>query len=430
MDREQLQALSREELEAYCLQLQTRLGLPRKTSKTSSLPPSSDKKARRAASKPGGASRGHKPFHRSISEAADEVIDHAPEVCQRCGAAFSGDEGAEVLKIYEQIDIPPIVPRVVHHRRLACVCAGCGARTKAPAPAAATCSPFGPGIASLAVYLKTFQLFSYDRLQALFADVFGLKISQGGIKNILTRSAAAFTPGYEAALSTLRQSKAVASDETGMRIEGTNSQQWVFVAKDAIVHHADYTRKADVIEEIMDGHKPQYWLSDRYAAQQNHGKEHQTCLAHLARDLARVAEVGDHKLAKKLKKWFEAVFALSRDMADMTRAVIDAKVTDLKTTIDKLLKWNEPCPETWKLVRKMRNAKDQLLTFASAPGLVEPTNNESERALRPSVIQRKVTNGYRSKTAADNECKIKTVVDTAKLRGVSPFHTITATLSA
>ena len=30
------------------------------------------------------------------------------------------------------------------------------------------------------------------------------------------------------------------------------------------------------------------------------------------------------------------------------------------------------------------------------PGLVEPINNACERALRPAVIQRKVTNGYRA----------------------------------
>jgi len=31
-------------------------------------------------------------------------------------------------------------------------------------------------------------------------------------------------------------------------------------------------------------------LSDRYAAQQGHAAEHQTCLAHLARDVAHVVE--------------------------------------------------------------------------------------------------------------------------------------------
>ena len=201
-----------------------------------------------------------------------------------------------------------------------------------------------------------------------------------------------------------------------MRIEGTNSQHWVLVAKDGVVHHADYTRTGEVIEEIMDAHRPEYWLSDRSGAQENHGKHHQSCLAHLARDLARVLQVGDHKVATKLRKWGDAIFALSKDRASMTRGAIDDQGADLKATIDKLLKWNDPCPQTRKPVAKMCTAKDQLLTFASAPGLVEPTNNQSERALRPSVIQRKVTNGYPSKAAADTECKIKTGVDTPKLR--------------
>ena len=163
MNREQLQQLSKDELIDKFLQLQARLGLPRKTSKTSSLPPSKDKKARRAASKPGGAKPGHKPFHRAMTTNPDEVIDHGPAGCRQCGVAFNGDEASEVIGIYEEIDIPHIVPRVVHHRRLARVCKGCGGRTKAAAPAAATGSPFGPGIASLAVYLKTFQLSSYER---------------------------------------------------------------------------------------------------------------------------------------------------------------------------------------------------------------------------------------------------------------------------
>ena len=212
-----------------------------------------------------------------------------------------------------------------------------------------------------------------------------------------------------------------------MRIEGTNSQHWVLVAKDGVVHHADYPRTGEVIEEIMDAHRPEYWLSDRSGAQENHGKHHQSCLAHLARDLARVLQVGDHKVATKLRKWGDAIFALSKDRASMTRGAIDDQGADLKATIDKLLKWNDPCPQTRKPVAKMCTAKDQLLTFASAPGLVEPTNNQSERALRPSVIQRKVTNGYPSKAAADTECKIKTGVDTPKLRGKTSFQTITDT---
>ena len=75
-------------------------------------------------------------------------------------------------------------------------------------------------------------------------------------------------------------------------------------------------------------------------------------------------------------------------------------------------------------------ARDQLPTFCDFPGMVDATNNVSERALRPSVIQRKVTNGYRAKWAADAQANLRTTVDTARLAGANPFQTILAAVSA
>jgi transposase len=63
--------------------------------------------------------------------------------------------------------------------------------------------------------------------------------------------------------------------------------------------------------------------------------------------------------------------------------------------------------------------------------MVDATNNACERALRPAVIQRKVTNGYRAMWAAEGEADIRTVVDTARLRpGTNAFNTILQTVSA
>jgi transposase len=52
-----------------------------------------------------------------------------------------------------------------------------------------------------------------------------------------------------------------------------------------VVHQPDYSRAARVVDETMGGHRPQVWISDRYSAQQSHGERHQTCLAHLAREI-------------------------------------------------------------------------------------------------------------------------------------------------
>ena len=90
----------------------------------------------------------------------------------------------DLIGEYDEIEIPPVKPHVVRHRRFACRCAQCGAQIKAPAPAVATTTPFGPRIHALAIYLKGFQALSYERLRFLLRDAFGLTISEGALMNM------------------------------------------------------------------------------------------------------------------------------------------------------------------------------------------------------------------------------------------------------
>jgi len=91
-------------------------------------------------------------------------------------------------------------------------------------------TPFGPRLHAVATYLKTFQALSYERLQSALSDLFGLTLSQGGLMNLLRLAQARFRPGREEAVSTLRRATVVASDETGVRIEGSNAYHWVFLS--------------------------------------------------------------------------------------------------------------------------------------------------------------------------------------------------------
>jgi transposase len=89
---------------------------------------------------------------------------------------------------YDEVEIPPVKPYVVRHRRYACRCAACGVEAKAPTPAIATTTPFGPRIHALAIYLKGFQALSYERLRFVFRDAFGLTVSEGALMNMFIRS--------------------------------------------------------------------------------------------------------------------------------------------------------------------------------------------------------------------------------------------------
>ena len=248
--------------------------------------------------------------------------------------------------------------------------------------------------------------------------------------NMFIRSHAGFKTEADKAKAILRQAKVVASDETGVRIEGTNSYHWrSFHCKDAVVHQPDYSRAARVAEETMNGHRPKVWISDRYSAQQNRGAAHQTCLAHLARDTAFALEHGSDDLPLRFKLWFGKVFNLAADIARFKASTIASKKRALERRLAALLAATTGCDLARELQAKIRRAQHQLLTFCDHPGEVQATNNGSERKLRPCVIQRKVTNGYRAMWAAQAEADVRTTVDTARLKGANPFQTILDTLA-
>jgi transposase len=426
MGRSDLERLSKEEL----IELVLRLQRPPKTSRTSSKPPATDRKERRDQAKPGGAKPGHEGHSRAMSPDVDRLIDHQPDHCPCCRTRLATDLPTETVSEHDTIELPAIKPWIERHRRLAVRCPTCGTRVVAPVPDAAKGTPFGPRIHAMATYLKTFQALSYERLQSAFADLFGLTLSQGGLMNMLRRAQGAFAAERDRAIVALRQARVVASDETGVRIEGSNAYHWVFRCSEAVVHHASPTRGAVVVRTVMDGHRPEVWCSDRYSAQQGHADAHQTCLAHLARDVAYADEASADVLPSRLKLWLHRAFALAEEVATLAASTLARKRRALEHSLDAILATPTSCDLARDLQSKVRRARDQLLTFAHWPGLVEATNNACERVLRPAVIQRKVTNGYRAMWAAEGEADIRTVVDTARLGpGTNAFKTILQTVS-
>jgi transposase len=422
MSRDELERLSKAEL----IDLVLRLQRPEKTSRTSSKPPATDRKERRENAKPGGAKPGHEGHSRTLSEQPDRIIDHRPQDCPACGAALAADLPAEPVGMHEQVELPVIKPVVEHHRRLSVRCPRCG-RTVAASAAQGT--PFGPRLHAVATYLKTFQALSYDRLQGAFAELFGLTISQGGLMNMLRRAQGCFQAGRDAAVAALRRATVVASDETGVRIEGANSYHWVFRCEEAVVHQVAPTRAASVVHAMMAGHRPKVWLSDRYSAQQGHADAQQTCLAHLARDVAYAREASEDDVPWRLELWLGSVFELARGITTFAPSTVARKRRTLEGDLAAILTAPTRCDLARDLQDKFRRACDQLLTFIAFPGAVDVTNNGCERDLRPAVVQRKVTNGYRSMWAAEGEADVRTVVDTARLGpGPPAFSTILNTI--
>ena len=173
-------------------------------------------------------------------------------------------------------DLPQVEPLVRRHRRLACRCAKCGKATSASVPQAAQGSPFGHRIHALALYLKTNQLFSYQRLQGVFRDLFGLDISQGALMNMFKRTAPIFAPPAAtmpwlpcAAHRLWLVTKPECGSKAAMAING-------FSARPMLSCILPYSAAPlTVVRDTMAGHQPDVWISDRYSGPAGHEHHHQ-----------------------------------------------------------------------------------------------------------------------------------------------------------
>jgi transposase len=416
-----------EALAARVAVLEARLSAPPKTPGNSSLPPSKGQKANKPE-KAKKERKGRPGVARKLAENPDHVRDVFAEICPHCGKIASPADQPNV-HAYDHIDLPQIKPVTTRINLHSGVCGQCGERIAGTPPTGMQPgSPFGPGVAALAVYLHTRQMVSYSRLAEMFKGLFGLDISEGAIANIFSRAHAPFAAEAERIDAEVRAAAVIASDETSARVEGATCWQWVFGSVMAVAHRIAASRGKAVVSEFLKGVIPDVWISDRLGAQRNHAKAHQVCLAHLLRDARYAIEAGDKMFAPGFKSLLKRAFVIARRREKLADSTLAAYRRELDRRLDRLLAIEPDTEAGHKFKRGIEKCKDKLFVFVTRRD-VPPTNNISERRLRPSVIFRKVTNGFRSAWGAQIYAAICSVIETGMLQGLTALEAIRTCLA-
>jgi transposase len=331
---EQIAALTARvgELIARVAELEAKLGEPPKTPDNSSLPPSRGHKANRPSRRKGRRPRGG--VARLLHPDPDRIVEAIAEACPHCAAPLA--EGEQALSaVYDRIELPPIRPLVTRVRLYGGRCRRCGKRFTAPTPAGLEPgSPFGASIAALAVYLRFGHAIGFERLSALFADVFGLDISEGALANLFTRVKPCFDDQAEAIARSVVDSAIVCSDETSARVEGRNWWEWVFLGGGAALHLIRPSRGKQVPEAVFAGRRPAVWVSDLFGAQQGHAAAWQVCLAHQLRDLQYAIDAGDEVFAPAMKRIVLRAIAIGKRRDRLRDSTLQSYRADLDRRVD------------------------------------------------------------------------------------------------
>lgn len=427
------QALAVEQLQQRIAELETELAKlrqPPATSSNSSQPPARDQKAnkpKKKRRKKHGPPLGHPKHTRPLVEQPDQVIVAAVAACARCQADLQGVAPDAVVK-RQLTEIPPVKPVVIETQQHQTTCPHCHWLNHGMLPTgleAARC--FGPNLEATVIYYKQPQHLSYERIVETLGELHGVTLSEGAVAAILKRGGQQAQPVAEQIKQQVITSQVVKSDETSARVQGRNWWQWVFLSDAGVYHTIVPTRGAAEIAAVMGSFCVEVWVCDCFGSQlKAPAKVFQLCLAHQLRDLQRVLDAAPRtRWARRLQKLFRAAIHLRNRCLDgeMTLAGFARRVTELENQLERLLAQTLSNAAACKLQARYLKHRDKLLTFLYYPE-VPPTNNESERALRPSVVHRKVTNGFRSEWGAQAYAALQTVIATAKLKGEEVFQAL------
>lgn len=377
---------------------------------------------RRHYKKP-GRREGHQGASRSRPEKVDETVELDQSICPRCGGVLSQNHTDTYERVVEDI-VPArvVTTKYIVRRRYCC---RCGRQVSPPIPnviGGGSNERFGLRLMLLAVSLKLLGL-SYEKIASLLKLLFDLDVTEAAMLHCVESVAKAFGPTYEELKRDLVREANLHGDETSWRIKGKNHWLWAFLGRWSVVYEVAKSRGKDVPRRVL-GDYAGTIISDSWPAWNYVGKRWQRCLAHYLRELEDTIKYKSPRkdffpFRKKLRRILRDAIRAGERIKDPTeRLRIKGR---LEERVDELIESYSSSSSSSKerncarLLKRLRRERGMLFTFLEEDG-VDWNNNSAERALRSSVVIRKITYGNQSDEGARAHAVLMSIRETCNLR--------------
>jgi transposase len=414
--------------------------IARRNSQNSSQPPSQDrpdqKPVKEKLSQPhqrGGQPR-HRGHHRKLVERPDEIIQHKPTSCRRCGALLLGEDAKPYR--HQVTELPIVKARVVEHQvhRLTCPCCGLINRGELPRDVAA--SQFGVNVMSLVGLLMGRYRLSKRQVAQLMRECFGIEMAASTVVNHQKTLSRALAEPVAELQPYIQGQPSCNVDETSWRQAGQLRRSWLWtvVTRYATLFRIVPSRGSQIARKLLGENYTGVAGTDRYSAY-TWLVWRQFCWSHLLRDFQKILERGgdSYLIGWNLKLQAEYLLVLWARVRDGTLSYADF-MTEFPVVRALIRHWltagmGATSSRTAATCRQRLDGDASLWLFATTPG-VEPTNNSAERALRHFVIWRRTSHGTQSDMGSLFVERILTVVETCRQQQRPVFDFICQALLA
>jgi len=432
-----------------------------RNSGNSSLPPSSDGvlPGRRAPERRGPAAarrkRGKQPGARGcwlpwVAD-PDKRVGHRPVGLCVCGADLAAAEQVRIERSHQVHDLPEIAVTVIQHDvwRVRCCC-GREHTGTLPAQVPAAPASYGPALKALVIYLIIYQHVPVERCVRLIADLTGGRApSAGFVHGMLARCAAVLAEVVKLIKTAVTLAAVAGFDETVIRCGPAGSKKYILSGstETAVAYHLG---GRDLGSFTAFGILPVFAgvaVHDRYACYFHQGwvnlAGHQVCLAHLLRDFEDAAESwpdaiwpvqAQRALRGMIRAWHRA---REQRLAEIPTRVRDPLIKEFRHAVLAGLADIPRIPGP-KPTTAQHPGRDLLEFCRDRPGdvtrfcfdtAVWPTNNISERDLRPAKTQQKISGRLTSEDITQDRLDIRSYIDTARKHGINVMTALRAAVT-
>lgn len=345
----------------------------------------------------------------------DRTVTVDQKRCNICGSPHLSAKPTDTYQRTVEDIIPAriITTRYIIARRY---CRNCRRQVSGIVPDALPNERFGLRLMVLVVSLKLLGL-SYQKISYLLQMIFGIRVTESTVNHSITKVSAAFADRYTEMIQELKSESNIHGDETGWRINGKNHWLWAFVGRWTAVYEVDCSRGSSVPQRILGDYDGNV-TSDSWPAWNGVGATHQRCHIHYSRELDETMlykNPGSEFVlfARALKR----ILRYSHTAANLSKTKRIHARANLAKRICRLISKRYTDRNCIRLVKRLKREKDMLFTFLETR--TDYHNNTAERAIRPNVIIRKITNGHRTGSGAASHKILMSIRETCRLRGLN-----------
>jgi transposase len=297
---------------------------------------------------------------------------------------------------------------------------------------------YGATLKAKAVYMSVAQLIPVERVEDYFKSHCQLNVSQGSLCNFNKEAFRLLGDFEKVAREKLISGYLLHNDETGINISG--NLRWLHSASNEkwTLFFPHEKRGVDGMNAF--GILPHFKgvaVHDHWKPYLGYECDHALCNAHHLRELTRAWEQDGQRWAKNMHR---LLLKMKQAVEKADGKLPKKKVERFRKKYQSLLtRANQECPEpkitgpkrrgrkkrsrARNLLERLRDYEAETLRFLTDPR-VPFTNNLSERDIRMTKVQQKISGCFRSIDTAKIFCRIRSYLSTCRKNGIDPTEAL------